>query len=198
MMTPDPSHIKRAVSKVATRCGIDCCKEVAVDIEDGALLDDLLDDGQELSDDSTEFDMPEIVHSDLSDDEDPEVLQKKYGYGWQDIWDKRRTRRLDKEEEQRIAVGENAVADFIDASINDLTTSVTGLCRSADDGSRTEEFYDEDAVRTTSDPKPRLTDRSSLKSAETQDKRASMVLPELSAYDAHEYRREEAHQEGQD
>ena len=121
MMTPDPSPIKQAVSKVATRCGIDCCKEVAVDIEERALLDDLIDEGQDLSDDGTEVDMPEIVDSDSSEDEDPEVLRKKYGYGWQDIRDKRRTRRLDTEEEQRIAIGEMAVSDCIDAPINDPT-----------------------------------------------------------------------------
>ena len=138
MMTPDASPIRRIDSEVATRCGIDCCKEVAVGTEEGALLDDLIDDGQELSDDGTEVDMTEIVDSDSSDDEDPEVLHKKYGYGLQDILDKRRTRILDREEEQRIDVGEIAVADLIDAPINYLTRSATGLCRSADDCCRFE------------------------------------------------------------
>ena len=114
-------------------------RNVAVYIEEYAFLHDLIDDGQEISDDGTEVVMPEIVDSDSSDAEDPEVLHRKYGSGWQDIRDKRRTRRLDKEEEQRIAVGEVAVADFIGAPIHDLTRSVTGLCRSDDDGSRTEE-----------------------------------------------------------
>ena len=54
---------------------------------------------------------------------------------------------MDREDEQRIDNGEIAVTDFIDAPINDLTRSVTGLCRSADDGSRTEEFNDDDAAR---------------------------------------------------
>ena len=54
--------------------------------------------------------MPEIGDSDSSDDEDPEVLHKKYGYGRQDTRDQMRTRRLDREEEQRIAVGEIAIA----------------------------------------------------------------------------------------
>ena len=54
---------------------------------------------------------------------------------------------MEKEEEQRIAVGEIAVARLIDAPNNDLTRSVAGSCRSADDGSRTEELNTEDAVR---------------------------------------------------
>ena len=37
--------------------------------------------GLEISGDGTEIDMPEIVDSDSSDDEDPEVLHKRYGYG---------------------------------------------------------------------------------------------------------------------
>ena len=40
--------------------------------------------GQELSDDGTEDDMPEIGDSDSSDD-DTEVLHKRYGYGWHGI-----------------------------------------------------------------------------------------------------------------
>ena len=83
---------------------------------------------------------------------------------------------MDRKAEQRIAVGEIAVADFIEALINQLTRSITGLCRSANDGSRTEELNDEDAAMASSEPKPRLTDGSSLKSAETQDERASMVI----------------------
>ena len=88
---------------------------------------------------------------------------------------------MDMEVEQRIAVGEIAAADLIDAPIKDPARSVTGLCRSADDGSRTEEFYDEDAARASLDPKPRLTDGSSLKSAETQDERASLVIADQAA-----------------
>ena len=84
--------------------------EFAIDIEDGAVIEDSFDDGQELGDDGTNDDMPKIGDSDSSDDEDPKVLHKRYGYGWQDIRDKRTTRRLDREEEQRIAVGEIAVA----------------------------------------------------------------------------------------
>ena len=109
----------------------------------------------------------------------PRLFTKKYGYGWQDIRDKRRTRRLDREEEQRIAVGQIAVAKLIDAPINDLTKSVTGLCRSADDGSRTEELNGDDAARDSSEPKPRPTDGSFPKAVETNNGRASMVLPEL-------------------
>ena len=67
--------------------------------------EDSNDDSRELDDDETEDDMPEIGYSDSSDDEDPEILHKKYWYGWQEIQDRRRTSRLEKEEEQRIAVG---------------------------------------------------------------------------------------------
>ena len=63
-----------------------------MDVEEDLLLDDLIDDGQHISHDGTEIDMPEIVDSASNDNEDPEVLHKKYGYGWQDIRDKRRTR----------------------------------------------------------------------------------------------------------
>ena len=61
---------------------------------------------------------------------------------------------MDREDEQRIDNGEIAVTDFIDAPINDLTRSVTGLCRSADDGSRIVELNDEDAAGASSEPKP--------------------------------------------
>ena len=115
-----------------------------MDIEEDALPDGLIDDGREISDDVTEIDMPEIVDSDSSDDEDPEVLHKKYGYGWQDIRDKRRTRIFDKEEGQQIAVGEMVVADEVRC----------GLCRNADDGTRTVEYDDEDAARASSKRKP--------------------------------------------
>ena len=44
-----------------------------MDVDADGLLDDLKTDGRELSDDGTEIDMPEIVDSDSSDDEDPEI-----------------------------------------------------------------------------------------------------------------------------
>ena len=34
--------------------------------------------------------MPDICDSDSSEDVDPEVFHGKYGFGWQDIRDKRR------------------------------------------------------------------------------------------------------------
>ena len=50
--------------------------EVAVGAEDGALLEDSNDDSQEVDDDETEDDTPEIGYSDSSDDEDPEILHE--------------------------------------------------------------------------------------------------------------------------
>ena len=93
MMTPDSSPIRRTASKVATRCGIDCCKEVAVGIGEGALFEGLIDDGQEISDDGTEDDMPEIGDSDSSDDKDTEVLHKK-------VWIRLAGHQGQKEEEE--------------------------------------------------------------------------------------------------
>ena len=49
-----------------------------------------------------------------------------------------------KEEERRIVVGEIAFASTIDTPNDNLTRSVTGPCRSADGGSRTAEYEDED------------------------------------------------------
>ena len=60
---------------------------------------------------------------------------------------------MDKEEEQRIAVGEIAFASIIDTPNHDLTRSITGLCHSADDVSRIAEYNDEDAARAGSKPK---------------------------------------------
>ena len=98
---------------------------------------------------------------------------------------KRRTRRLDREEAQRIAVGEIAVARHIDAPNSDLTRSDAGSCRSADDGSRTQELNNGDAIRPSSEPKPRADEGSVPESTRSgseksdDDKQASMVSPKL-------------------
>ena len=92
---------------------------------------------------------------------------------------------MDREEEQWIAVGEIAVARLIDAPINDLTRSVAGSCVSADDGSRTEEFNNEDATRQSSEPKPCADEGSVPESTRSgseksdDDEQASMVSPKL-------------------
>ena len=86
-----------------------------------------------------------------------------------------------KEEEQRIGVVGIAPASIIDIPNGHLTRSVTGLCPSADNGNRTAEYEDKDAARVGSKPKPRADDGSSLNPAETQDKQASEVLPELAS-----------------
>ena len=64
---------------------------------------------------------------------------------------------------------------------NDLTRSVAGSCRSADDGSRTEESNTEDAMRQSSKPKPRTDEGSFPESArdESESERASKVSPKL-------------------
>ena len=140
IVTSEPTHLD-GLTGSANSCmiafyeNIEPRMEVAVGAKDGVLLENSIDGGQELDDDESEDDMPEIGFSDSSDDEDPEILHKRYGYGWQDIRDKRRTKRLDREEEQRIAVGEIAVARLIDAPNSDPTRSDAGSCRSADDGS---------------------------------------------------------------
>ena len=105
---------------------------------------------------------------------------------------------MNKEEEQWIAVGEIAFADFIDAPIKDLTGSATGLCRSADDGSRTEEFDDEDAARASSEPKPHAGE-GSIPESTWGASGTSKVLPELVPPMMHIHIAEkETHQEGQD
>lgn len=88
--------------------------EVAVGAEDGALPEDSNDGSQELDDYETEDDMPEIGLSDSSDDEDPEILHRKYGYGWLDVRDRStQTHPL-------------ATADLSSWSISHRTSSVSG------------------------------------------------------------------------
>ena len=190
IVTSEPTHLDGLPGSanscmIAVDEDIEPRMEVAVGAEDCMLLEDSIDGGQELSDDGTEDDMPEIGDSDPSHDEDLEILHKRYGYGWQDIRDKRRTRRLDREEEQRIAVGEIAVARLIGAPNNDLTRSVAGSCRSADDGSIADEFNNEDAMRQSSEPKPRADNGSGHESTRSgseksgDDRQASTVSLKL-------------------
>ena len=94
---------------------------------------------------------------------------------------------MDREDGQRSAVGEIAVAKPIGAPINDLTRFVAGLCRSVNDGS--EEPDDDDDARSDRHAArglefertkgSALRGEPSLKPSETQNERARMVLPDL-------------------
>ena len=73
IVTSEPTHLD-GLPGTANSCtiavdgNIEPRMEVAVGAEDGVLLEDSIDGGQEPDDDETEDDMPEIGDSDPSDD----------------------------------------------------------------------------------------------------------------------------------
>ena len=75
-------------------------------------------------------------------------------------------------------LGEIAVDSFIGTPNHDMTRSVTGLCRSADGGSRSVECHDKDAARASSKPKPRTDEGLVPESTPDASNQASKVLPE--------------------
>ena len=87
IVTSEPTHLDGMPGSanscmIAVDGDIEPRMEPAVGAEDDVLLEDSVDDGQELSEvTALRTTCPRSVTSDSSDDKDPEILHKRYGYG---------------------------------------------------------------------------------------------------------------------